>query len=74
MRQNKQSKEDAKLRTALENMRYASCTLDDIQFLRSWIAGKGQDQPNLADKQYHNVSIITAFNASKDRINQLGSE
>jgi hypothetical protein len=74
MRQNKQSKEDAKLRTTLENMRYASCTSEDIQFLRSRIAGKGPSQPKLADKKYRNVSIITAFNAPKDRINQLGSE
>ena len=28
----------------------------------------------MADKKFCNVSIITAFNASKDRINQLGSE
>jgi hypothetical protein len=74
MQQNKQSKEDAKLRTALENMRYASCTSEDIQFLRSRIAGKGPSQPKLADEKYRNVSIITAFNAPKDRINQLGSE
>ncbi len=35
MRQNKQSSEDTKLRTALENMRYKSCTVDDINFLRT---------------------------------------
>jgi hypothetical protein len=55
-------------------MRYASCTSEDIQFLRSQIAGKGPSQPKLADEKYCNVSIITAFNAPKDRINQLGSE
>jgi hypothetical protein len=74
MRQKTQSKEDAKLRTALENMRYAACTIEDIQFLRSRIAGKRKGQPKLADKRFRNVSIITAFNASKDKINQLGSE
>ena len=55
-------------------MQYASCTSEDIQFLRSQIAGKGPSQPKLADKKYRNVSIIMAFNAPKDRINQLGSE
>jgi len=74
MRQKTQSVEDAKLRRALENMRYAACTAEDIQFLRSRIAGKRKDQPHLADKDVRNVSIITAFNAPKDRINQLGSE
>ncbi|KAF8219298.1 hypothetical protein L208DRAFT_1080010, partial [Tricholoma matsutake] len=72
--QKKQSKEDAKLRAALENMQYASCTSEDIQFLRSQIAGKGPGQPKLADNKYCNVSIITAPNAPKDHINQLGSE
>ncbi|EDQ98416.1 uncharacterized protein LACBIDRAFT_302380 [Laccaria bicolor S238N-H82] len=52
IRQNTQSVEDAKLRTALENMRYA---------------------PKLADKRFRNVSIITALNSQKDRINELGS-
>ena len=33
MRQNTQSVEDAKLRTALENMRYGACTADDIKLV-----------------------------------------
>ncbi|KAF8240299.1 hypothetical protein L208DRAFT_1234045 [Tricholoma matsutake] len=66
--------EDAKLQTALENIRYAACTMKDIQFLWSRIAGRQKGQPRLANKRFRNVSIITAFNASKDRINQLGSE
>jgi hypothetical protein len=74
MRQKTQSNENAKLRTVLENMRYAACTIEDIQFLHSRIAGKRKGQPKLADKRFRNVSIITAFNASKDKINQLGSE
>ncbi|KIM72209.1 hypothetical protein PILCRDRAFT_82085 [Piloderma croceum F 1598] len=74
MRQKKQTPEDAKLRTALENMRYKSCTSEDIAFLRSRIAGKGPDDPKLSQKAFRNVSIITAFNAQKDRINQLGCE
>ena len=35
MRQTNQSEEDFKLRTALENMRYKSCTPEDIAFLRT---------------------------------------
>ena len=74
MRQRIQTVEDGKLRTALENMRYPACTLEDIKFLRSRIAGKRPSQPKLAGIEFRNVSIITAFNASKDRINQLGAE
>ena len=33
MKQKKQSAEDAKLHTCLENMRYKACTPDDIAFL-----------------------------------------
>src|SRR3954452_10727383 len=39
MRQKLQTKEDAKLRTALVNMKYGACTQEDIGFLRSRIAG-----------------------------------
>ena len=35
MRQTNQSEDDVKLRTALENMRYKSCTPEDITFLRT---------------------------------------
>jgi len=55
-------------------MRYKSCTSEDIEFLSSRIAGKGPDDPKLSQKAFRNVSIITAFNAPKDRINQLGCE
>ena len=74
MRQKLQTPEDAKLRTALENMRYKACTQDDIVFLRTRIAGKGPNDPKLAQKRFRNVSIITALNAQKDKINQLGCE
>jgi hypothetical protein len=38
MRQSKETEVDAKLRTALENMRFGACTPDDIDFLRTRIA------------------------------------
>jgi PIF1-like helicase len=73
MRQRTQTAEDAKLRTTLENMRYAACTTEDIKFLKTQIAGRCPGQPKLSDKEIRNVSIITALNAQKDRINELGS-
>ena len=72
MRQKYQSLEDAKLRTALENMRYAACTAEDIKFLKSRVAGKRPEQPKLAEKQFRNISIITALNSQRDKINQMG--
>jgi PIF1-like helicase len=73
MRQNTQSANDAKFRRALENMRYAQCTEEDIDFLKTRIAGKNANQPNIAQKRYRNVSIITELNSQKDQLNRLGS-
>ena len=73
MRQNTQSDNDAKFRNALENMRYAQCTEEDIDFLKTRIAGKKANQPNIAQKRYRNVSIITELNSQKDQLNKLGS-
>ncbi len=50
MRQKTQTPEDAKLRTALENMRYRACTDEDILFLRSLIAGKSEGRKKLNQK------------------------
>jgi hypothetical protein len=41
--------------------------------LKTQIAGRCPDQPKLSNKEFRNVSIITALNAQKDRINELGS-
>jgi hypothetical protein len=73
MRQKTQTPEDAKLCTALENMKYAACTPEDIKFLKTGIAGRCSEQPKLSEREFRNVSIITALNAQKDRINELGS-
>jgi hypothetical protein len=73
MRQKTQTEADAKLRTALENMRYAACTPDDIAFLKTLIAGKDEKSPSLNDPCFRNVSIITARNNQRDRINEEGS-
>ena len=54
-------------------MRYAACTPEGIKFLKSHIAGGHSNQPKLLSKESRNVSIITALNAQKDRINELGS-
>ena len=73
MRQKTQSSEDAKLRNCLENMRYGSCTQENLEFLYSRIAGPNPGQPQLTDPHFRNVPIITAWNAQKDRINDIGA-
>lgn len=73
MRQTKQSTEDAKLRTALENLRFKACTPDDIAFLRTRVSSGIPGRPSVCDKVFRNVSIITGTNIQKDEINRLGA-
>ena len=73
MRQKKQSAEDAKLRTCLENMRYKACTPDDIAFLRTRISSSVPGRPSICHEQFRDVSIITSTNLHKDEINRLGA-
>jgi hypothetical protein len=74
MQQQTQSKEDDKLRKALENMRYKDCSHADIQFLRSLITSQLPDRPSITNPEFRFVSIITARNAQKDEINKLGCQ
>lgn len=73
MRMTEQTSEDQKFRTALENMRYRSCTTQDIAFLRTRMNGTGPGQPNVCHPDFRNVPIITARNIHKDEINRLGA-
>ena len=76
MRQKKQSLEDANLRTALENMRYKSCTAADINFLRTRISSAhldGAEHSSICEGIFRDVSIITGTNLQKDEINRLGA-
>jgi hypothetical protein len=72
MRQKEQSNADARLRTALENMRYKDCTYDDIAFLNSRVVDK-VDKDLFKDPRFRNVAVITAWNSQKDRFNEQGS-
>lgn len=73
MRQKTQTESDSKLRTALENMRYGSCTAEDIEFLRTRVASDRPGYPHLDSKKYRNVSVITGLNIHKDTINEEGT-
>ncbi|KAF8143053.1 hypothetical protein K438DRAFT_1634372 [Mycena galopus ATCC 62051] len=74
MRQTVDSVDDTRFRTALENMRFASCTLEDIKYLGSRVVSDQPDRPTFKDKSFHNVSVITALNSHKDKINELGCQ
>ena len=73
MRQKKQSLEDTKLRTALENMRYKACTADDVNFLRSLMSSEQPGRSSACNSDFRNVPIIIGRNLQKDEINRLGA-
>ncbi|EFI28054.1 hypothetical protein CC1G_14080 [Coprinopsis cinerea okayama7 len=64
--------DDDKLRVALENMRYASCTPEDIFFLKSKIVNNSNAHL-LRSRRFRNVSIITSLNNFKDQYNKDGA-
>lgn len=74
MRQKDQSVQDSKFRTALENMRYKSCTDEDIALLRSRIVHPDNPDVNLSHENFRYVSVITAWNSQRDQINHMGCE
>ena len=73
MHQQEQSEDNSKFCTALENMCYKSCTLEDVIFLCSLISSKLSNRPCVTDENFHDVSIITAKNIHKDEINHVGA-
>ena len=74
MRQCSQTLEDAKLRTALENLRYRACTPQDVKLIQSCVAGQAVGRPKLIQPHFWNVSVITSWNSYWDKINELGCE
>ncbi|KAL1711810.1 hypothetical protein EV715DRAFT_214838 [Schizophyllum commune] len=73
MRMRIATEEDRAMARALANMRYASCTPEDLAFLQSRIVGNSPAAPRLSDALFRNVSIITARNSEKDAFNELGA-
>ena len=72
MHQRSQMEDNAKFCDALSNMRYKAFTPADITFLKSRVSRKLPGCPNIKEKQFRNVSIITSLNSQKDEINDLG--
>ena len=58
----------------MENLRYKSCTDDDVKVLQSRVAGRGPNRPKLNQPNFRNVSVITAWNSYRDQINLMGSK
>lgn len=54
-------------------MRFRDCTEDDITFLKSRVTGRKDSVHTVTSAEFRNVSIITAWNVHKDKVNRLGT-
>jgi len=70
MRQTEMSEDDKNFRIALGNMRYAACTNDDLEFLKTLYVNRNKKEKTLSDSNFRNVSVITSLNTQKDQINE----
>jgi hypothetical protein len=59
---------------ALDNIRYKVYISYNIEFLRFRVAEMGPNDLKLMQQRFRNVSVITARNAQRDRLNELGTE
>ncbi|TFK81638.1 hypothetical protein K466DRAFT_578485 [Polyporus arcularius HHB13444] len=69
MRQNGMKEDDIRFRTALENMRYARCTKEDVELLMTRVHDPAKPGRELASPRFREVPIITALNAYRDAVN-----
>jgi hypothetical protein len=64
----------AKFRTLLENLRYKSCTVENINFLCGRITSQSIVQLQWKNANFRNVSVIISFNASQDKLSERGAD
>lgn len=71
MRQKQPTPDDAKMRKALENLRYKSCIQARHTAYKKMCRGHATDRPKLNQLRFRYVSIIMAWNTYRDKINEL---
>lgn len=71
MRQSGTTEKDEKFRTALDNIRVGAATEDDLALLRTRLVSRDLDGPNLGERRFRDVSVITPRNAHRDGINHV---
>ncbi|KDR72200.1 hypothetical protein GALMADRAFT_1343753, partial [Galerina marginata CBS 339.88] len=55
-------------------MRYASCTTDDVKFLKTLVIDSNSANGSCFNKKkFQSTAVITSLNSQKDRINEIGA-
>ncbi|KAJ3771978.1 hypothetical protein FB446DRAFT_644325 [Lentinula raphanica] len=73
MRNQCDSVQDSEYRKALENMRYKSCTKEDIKCLNKLVSANKPDRHYIALEPWRSAPIIIGENKQRDEINRLGA-
>ncbi|KAJ3838967.1 hypothetical protein F5878DRAFT_536467 [Lentinula raphanica] len=73
MRNQGLNKEDTQYRKALENMRYKSCTKDDIRCLNNLVSANKPNRHYISLEPWRSAPIIIGENKQRDEINRLGA-
>lgn len=53
-------------------MRFGAWKASDLEYLRSRTISRRPGHPTFEDPRFRHVSMITALNAQKDNINEMG--
>ncbi|KAJ3753330.1 hypothetical protein EV360DRAFT_53656 [Lentinula raphanica] len=67
------SHQDSQYRKALENMRYKSCTKEDIKCLSGLVSANKPNRHYIALEPWRSAPIIIGENKQRDEINRLGA-
>jgi hypothetical protein len=73
MRQKGSTPEDLYFRQILNDLRYCACTDEQIAWMNARTAGRGPGQTRMSEPDVKYASIITAWNAARDKINDMGA-
>ncbi|KAJ3967443.1 hypothetical protein EV361DRAFT_807252 [Lentinula raphanica] len=73
MRNQNDNNQDSLYRKALENMRYKSCTKEDIKCLSGLVSANKPNRHYIGSEPWRSAPIIIGENKQRDEINRLGA-
>ncbi|KAJ3757479.1 hypothetical protein EV360DRAFT_28381, partial [Lentinula raphanica] len=73
MRNQNDNNQDSQYRKALENMRYKSCTKEDIKCLNGLVSANKANRHYIGLEPWRSAPIIIGENKQRDEINRLGA-
>ena len=73
IRQNTMSEDNVRFRDCLIRMRYGKCNQQDLKWLNSRVARKGDQGPDLSKSEWKYAAVINGHNSQRDKLNEMGA-